>query len=53
MFTLFVDTNESSMPPTVSFENVVGMATYTTKAVLGGRFRDAVSRVKSAVKSVI
>jgi hypothetical protein len=29
------------------------MATYTTKAVLGGRFKDAVDLMKNAIKTVV
>jgi len=52
---LDVHTNryELIMPPTVTIDNVVGMATYTTKAVLGGRFKDAVDLMKNAIKTVV
>jgi pyruvate dehydrogenase (quinone) len=40
---------ELFMPPTVSLDNVVGMAMYTTKAVLGGRFSDAANLIKNTI----
>ena len=44
---------ELVMPPTVSIDNVLGMATYMTKAVIGGRFKDAEGLMKSAIKTIL
>ena len=43
---------ELFMPPTVEVGNVVGMATYTAKAVLGGRFSDAAKLIKNTVDAL-
>lgn len=43
---------ELVMPPTVTVKDVVGMATYMTKAVIGGRFKDAEGLMKSAIKTI-
>lgn len=48
---LDVHTNryELVMPPTVSAENVIGMATYSAKALLSGRISDVKDLMKSAL----
>lgn len=51
---LDVHTNRSElvMPPTVNVENVVGMATYSTKAILNGRIKDVANLVENTVQSL-
>jgi pyruvate dehydrogenase (quinone) len=48
---LDVHTNryELVMPPTVSAENVIGMATYSAKALLSGRISDVKDLMKNAL----
>ena len=43
---------ELVMPPTIKVEEVVGMATYSTKAVLSGRIKDVVGIVGNAISSL-
>lgn len=43
---------ELVMPPTIDAKEVVGMATYTARAVLNGRFGDAINIIKNSLASV-
>lgn len=51
---LDVHTNryELVFPPTVKVENVVGMAAYSVKALLAGRYRDVEGVVENAVENL-
>lgn len=50
---VYTNRYELVMPPTVSVQNVVGMATYMAKAVVGGRFKEAEALMINAVKTVL
>jgi pyruvate dehydrogenase (quinone) len=50
---VYTNRYELVMPPTVTVQNVTGMATYMAKAVLGGRFKEAESLMKNAVKMIL
>ena len=49
---VYTNRYELVMPPTVTVENVTGMATYMAKAVLGGRFKEAETLMKNAIKTI-
>ena len=50
---VYTNRYELIMPPTVTIQNVTGMATYTAKAVLAGRIKDTVDLMKNAVKAIL
>jgi len=50
---VYTNRYELVMPPTVTVENVTGMATYMAKAVVGGRFKEAETLMKNAIKTII
>lgn len=52
---LDVHTNgyELVMPPTVTVQNVTGMATYMTKGVLSGRVKEVSDLMKNAIKTIL
>lgn len=50
---VYTNRYELVMPPTVTVQNVTGMATYMAKAVVGGRFKEAESLMKNAVKTIL
>lgn len=50
---VYTNCYELVMPPTVTVQNVVGMATYMAKAVVGGRFKEAEALMKNAIKTII
>jgi pyruvate dehydrogenase (quinone) len=50
---VYTNRYELVMPPTVTVQNVTGMATYMAKAVLGGRFKEAETLMKNAVETIL
>ena len=50
---VYTNRYELVMPPTVTVKNVTGMATYMAKAVVGGRFKEAETLMKNAIKTII
>lgn len=50
---VYTNRYELVMPPAVTAKDVVGMATYMAKAVVGGRFKEAEALMKNAIKSII
>ena len=50
---VYTNRYELVMPPTVTVQNVTGMATYMAKGVLNGRFKEVETLMKNAIKTII